>query len=306
MKKPALRNIMATLAATANILLVLTVAVPNTAEAATPTNIWAPCTSSEPIPPYAALVKGMHSTCVHTTAQVFQFDTNTGNTHMLIEITNQGAGFWTNLVWVTLAKASLGTSIYQKNIVYLVGRLNGTYSYTTSLGGTNTVPAVAVTQIHLATTTPKKTTPTTVKPKAVTPTTLAAPTGPAHVVGAFPAFGGNETGGYVLYSTGRLDALDGAPFYGDARKAGLDNFVTMADTSDGYWLITATGQVFTYGGISGDCQGDTISRPTNLVGPVIGTLFLSAKQQNNSNIDAGFLMVTSAGDIYTYACRSTF
>lgn len=304
MKTPALRNIMATLAATTNILLVLTVAVPNTAKAATPKDIWATCTSSDPIPAYAALVKGMHGTCVHTTAQVFQFDTVTGNTHMLVYITNEGSGIWDNLVWVTLAKASLGTSIYQNNVVYLVGRLDGTYTYTTNLMGTNTVPALDVTQIHRASSPARTTAPTTAKPKSVTPTTLAKPTGPAHVVGAFPAFGGNGTGGYVLYSTGRLDALDGAPFYGDARKAGLDNFVTMAQTSDGYWLVTATGEVFTYGGINGDCQGDTVSRPTNLVGRVIGTLFLSAKQQNNGNIDAGFLLVTSAGDIYTYACRS--
>lgn len=307
MKKSALSQAFITLAGLGSMLWGLGLTATGTAAAAPATDIWTPCTSADPMPAYAALVKGMHGTCVHTTAQVFQFDTVTGNTHMLIYITNEGAGLWDNLVWVTLASASLGKSIYQNNIVYLVGRLDGTYTYTTNLLGTNTVPAVDVTQIHLAAnSTPKTTTPTTVKPKTVTPTTIAKPSGPAHVVGAFPGFGGNGAGGYVLYSNGLPEALDGAPFYGDARKTGLNNFVTMAQNGDGYWLVTASGQVFTYGGINGDCQGASISRPKTLVGQVIGTLFLSRKQQNNSDISAGFQMVTSAGDIYTYACVISF
>ena len=84
MRRLAFRKITTTLTAAASMLLAITASIPNAAEAATTPNIWAACTSSQPMPAYAALVKGMHGTCVHTTAQVFQFDTVTGSTHMLI------------------------------------------------------------------------------------------------------------------------------------------------------------------------------------------------------------------------------
>lgn len=138
------------------------------------TSIWAPCQSSEPGPAYGVIVKGVYGTCVHYTAQVFQFDSVTGKKAMLVEITNEGFGVWDDLVYVNLASASLGSRIYEDNIVYFAGRLDGTYSYTTSLGGTNTVPQIDVTQLRLATSNPKPTTPATVKPKTTPATTKAA------------------------------------------------------------------------------------------------------------------------------------
>ena len=69
---------------------------------------------------------------------------------------------------LNLSSASLGSSIYENDIVYLVGRLDGTYTYTSTLS-TNTVPVIDVTQLRLAT---KPTTTTTVKP-TTTPTTVA-------------------------------------------------------------------------------------------------------------------------------------
>ena len=41
------------------------------------------------------------------------------------------------------------------------------------------------------------------------------------------------SGGYVLYSNGMLNAQLGAPFFGDARKSGLNNFSAMAQTYGG-------------------------------------------------------------------------
>lgn len=72
---------------------------------------------------------------------------------MLVSITNDEDGVWEDLVWVNLASASLGRMIYENDLVFLVGRLEGTYTYDTSDGGTNTVPLIDVTQMRLAPTT---------------------------------------------------------------------------------------------------------------------------------------------------------
>lgn len=162
-------------------------------------SIWAPCRSSEPGPAYVVIVKGVYGTCVHYTAQVFQFDTVTGPKAMLVAITNEGYGVWTDLVWVNLATTSLGRAIYENDIVYLVGRLDGTTTYTTSLGGTNTVPVIDVTQLRRANSGPKPTattvppprTTTTVPPRQTTTTVAIKPARPgvkviasAHASGA--------------------------------------------------------------------------------------------------------------------------
>jgi hypothetical protein len=93
---------------------------------------------------------------------------------MLVAITNQGYGNWDDLVWVNLASASLGRTIYENDIVFLIGRLEGTYSYSNTNGGTSTVPVIDVTQMRLATSKPK-TTPTTSKPKTTPTTSKPAP-----------------------------------------------------------------------------------------------------------------------------------
>lgn len=142
----------------------------------------------------------------------------------------------------------------------------------------------------------------------VTTTVTVASAAPApHIVGAYPdTMGFNNAGGYVLYSNGRVNAIDGAPFYGDARTSGLDDFTTMAEDlqgGKGYWLVTATGKVFTYGGT---CEGDTISAPKDVIGPIVGTLQLSLAQQNNGNVDTGFQMVNAKGTVYPYLCELGF
>lgn len=137
------------------------------------------------------------------------------------------------------------------------------------------------------------------------PALTASATPAAHVVAAVPnTIGDNSDGGYILYSDGVLAAYGGAPFYGDARAKGLNDFtaVGQATANSGYWLVTATGKVYTYGNI---CQGDTIQEP-KVAGPIVGTMFLTGAQQNNNNIDTGFLMVNSAGTVYLYACIQTF
>lgn len=127
---------------------------------------------------------------------------------------------------------------------------------------------------------------------------------PRAVTAAVATVGGNSYGGYILYSNGKLVAYGGAPFYGDARSKGLNNFTALGQdgSNNGYWLVTATGKVYTYGNL---CQGDVVKEPT-VVPPIVGTMFLTAAQQNNGNIDTGFLMVNSKGTVYPYLCEMSF
>jgi hypothetical protein len=143
---------------------------------------------------------------------------------------------------------------------------------------------------------------TTIGLASVATSALGAPA--PRVVGAFPnTVGVTSAGGYVLYNNGKVNALNSAPFYGDARKGGLTNFAALAQTYNGYWLVTSTGKVYTYGPV---CQGDKILAPKKLVSPIIGTLNLSQAQMNNSNIDTGFQMVNAKGNVYSYFCLYSF
>ena len=75
---------------------------------------------------------------------------------------------------------------------------------------------------------------------------LGAQPAPTHRWSSFKPRSGS--GGYVLYSNGMLNAQKGAPFYGDARKSGQNNFATMAQSFwGGYWLINSAGKLFLYG-----------------------------------------------------------
>ncbi len=114
-------------------------------------SMWDPCTTSQTMP-YPVLVKdpdSLDGKCVHYQAEVFQYDSSTGTNSMLVEVTNVGYGLWDNLVAVNLPSASLGSHIYQDDIVELVGRVNGTETYQTRLNGQNTVPVIDATQMHL-------------------------------------------------------------------------------------------------------------------------------------------------------------
>jgi hypothetical protein len=141
-------------------------------------------------------------------------------------------------------------------------------------------------------------------PATVAGVASAAPA--PHIVAAFPdTLGFNSAGGYVLYSNGKVDALDGAPFYGDARRTGLNDFATLAEDTQGnsgYWLVTTTGKVYPYGGL---CQGDTIQEP-KITGPIVGTLTLTLGQQNSGSVDDGFQMVNARGTVYPYLCVISF
>jgi hypothetical protein len=103
------------------------------------------------------------------------------------------------------------------------------------------------------------------------------------------------SGGYVLYSNGMLNAQKGAPFYGDARKSGQNNFSTMYQSLwGGYWLINSAGRVFLYG--SG-CLFGTAIGPSKITGPIIGAIGFGKNEAGS-----GFYEVNSAGTLYRFLC----
>lgn len=112
----------------------------------------------------------------------------------------------------------------------------------------------------------------------------------------------SSNGGYVLYSNGAVNAIVGAPFYGDARHTGLNNFVALAQdgTDGGYWLVTTTGQSFPYGNVK--CtDGEVWTGPalSRVQGAVVGTV-------DAPELDSGYIEVTSTGHTYEYSCQFSF
>ena len=144
----------------------------------------------------------------------------------------------------------------------------------------------------------------------IVPTFVASAAPAPHIITAVPtANSGDMNGGYILYSNGKVMAIGGAPFYGDAVSAGLNDFVAIAQDggSDGYWLVTATGKVYTYGSdpVQECGPGNKVVVP-HIVGPIVGTTFLSAAQQNDSNVSTGFDMVNGHGEVFPYLCEVSF
>ena len=83
---------------------------------------------------------------------MFQYDSRTGLTAMLVNVRLENPGRfenWTDPVLVRLDAAALGNGIDEKDIVELWGEINGAYSYGTAIGGTNTVPEIKATYVNL-------------------------------------------------------------------------------------------------------------------------------------------------------------
>ena len=92
-----------------------------------------------------------------------------------------------------------------------------------------------------------------------------------------------------------LNAQKGAPFYGDARKSGQNNFTTMAQSFwGGYWLINSAGKLFLYGQ---GCLFGTAIGPSKIVGPIIGTIGFGKNESGS-----GFYEVKSAGNLFRFTC----
>jgi len=131
-------------------------------------------------------------------------------------------------------------------------------------------------------------------PWAGTATTTNRPA--SHVVGAWAS---NSVGGYILSSKGAVTALNHAPYYGSAVGKG-NNFVGMITDTDqneteGYWLITSTGQVYSFGVT---CENGVLGFPNWVpTSGIVGAVGM------DNEVHEGFAMIAASGEQYVFACR---
>ncbi len=69
--------------------------------------------------------------------QVFQIDEDLGETVILLSVTDEGYGFWTDEIWVNYAGT---TPAVEDDMITVYGTIDGSRSYDTRMGGTNDVP----------------------------------------------------------------------------------------------------------------------------------------------------------------------
>lgn len=95
---------------------------------------------------------GLKGSRIYARAEVFQYDARTGLTSMLayVRVVNPGRfEFWTDPVLLRLETAAQGAGIDEDDIIEFWGEVDGPYSYSTAIGGSNTVPAVKVKYLGL-------------------------------------------------------------------------------------------------------------------------------------------------------------
>lgn len=100
---------------------------------------------------YPQLVKdpsSLQGTVLSYKAQVFQYDSRTTTSHMIVSVTDDGYGFWSDNVFLDL-NPSIAASITQKDVIQFWGSVVGAYSYQTAMGGQNTVPEIKVMYMNL-------------------------------------------------------------------------------------------------------------------------------------------------------------
>jgi len=105
-------------------------------------------------------------------------------------------------------------------------------------------------------------------------------------------------GGYEVWNTGKVVALNRAHYYGSVHPSVADIVGFAADSdSGGYWLIGANGKVYSAGTT---CQDETLVSPKGApTSGVVGAIV----QTNDEN--EGFTMVTSSGGLYNFTCMFT-
>jgi hypothetical protein len=114
-----------------------------TAPPESPAQYEAACTNS---PTYGALASpnAQIGVCVTSEAQVFQYDANTGTMEMLVDVTNDGYGDWSDLVKLTLPASVVSQNFIENDVIRFWGPTAAPYTYQTESSGSNTIPAVNV------------------------------------------------------------------------------------------------------------------------------------------------------------------
>jgi len=120
-----------------------TTAPPPTTTTTSPSQFEASCTNS---PAYGALSSpnAQIGVCVTYQAQVFQYDSRTGTTEMLVDVTNDGYGVYTDTVELQLPQSVVSQNFIQNDVIQFWGTTAAADTYQTASGGSNTVPVVDV------------------------------------------------------------------------------------------------------------------------------------------------------------------
>jgi hypothetical protein len=134
---------------------------------------------------------------------------------------------------------------------------------------------------------------------AIVSNAAMASTSGGRVVGSWPAIiGAAGTGGYIVYSTGKVVVVDGAPNYGSF-SIPTDNVVGFAENAEyeGYWVVTSTGKIYGTKGVCGsgdELKGVAVKLKAgeSIVGAISG-----------SSYSKDFALVTNTGQTFQYACR---
>lgn len=121
----------------------VTATTTTTAPPESPAQYEAACTAA---PAYGQLTSPNAQTglCVTFEAQVFQYDSRTGTTEMLVDVTNDGFGLWTDAVELKLPQSVVSQNFIQNDVLRFWGTTAAADTYQTASGGSNTVPVVDV------------------------------------------------------------------------------------------------------------------------------------------------------------------
>ena len=109
----------------------------------TPAQYEAGCTQS---PSYGDLTSpnAQPGVCVTYQAQVLQYDQNTGKNEMLVFISNDGSGLWSDEVELKLPDSVAAQGIVQNDVIQFWGTTAGEDTYKTQAGGSATDPVIKV------------------------------------------------------------------------------------------------------------------------------------------------------------------
>jgi hypothetical protein len=94
--------------------------------------------------PYNQLIKdpaSMAGRVVTYRGRVFQYDSATTTSHLIVSVTDGGYGYWTDNVWIDL-DPTIGQSVFNKTVIQFWGTVVGPYTYTTTSNGSLTIPEV--------------------------------------------------------------------------------------------------------------------------------------------------------------------
>ena len=101
--------------------------------------------------PYNQMIKDPDSLAgrvVTYSGQVFQYDSATTTSHLIVSVTDEGYGYWTDNMWIDLDPAA-GANVYRDTVIKFWGTVVGAYTYETTSNGHLTIPEIDVRYVQV-------------------------------------------------------------------------------------------------------------------------------------------------------------